>query len=90
MSCQIFDEIYYKCINDTVEHINVERDLEAERERRIKLMVEITVEAAFNELIDAETDDAHARQRVSKKLFAKHSVSQTETPPVTLATVIVQ
>ena len=82
--CQIFDDIYYQCINNTVKCIN------AERERRIKLMVDITVQQVFDEFIDDQVADTHDKQKVAKKLFTKHSVSQIEMPQVTLATVIVE
>ena len=88
--CQIFDEIYYQCIDNAVKCINLSAQREAERERRIKLMVEIMVEVVFNELINDQVADAHDKQIVAKKLFAKHSVSQIETPLVTLAIVIVE
>ena len=53
-------------------------------------MVEILVEVAFDKFIVDELDNAQARQRVSKRLFAKHSVSQIEMPPMALETVIVE
>ena len=52
------------------------------------LMAEITVEVAFSEFIDDKLDDAQAKQRVSKRLFAEHSMSQIEMSLVTPATVM--
>ena len=63
---------------------------EAERERRIELMAKLVVEMVFNKLIDDQVADAHDKEKVAKKLFAEHSMSQIEMPLVTLAIVIVQ
>ena len=40
--------------------------------------------------MDDHLDDAQARQRVSRKLFQEHSISQIETPPATPVLVIAQ
>ena len=88
--CNIFDDRYYNCIKDTVECINLEREVEEERVKRIDLMVEYAVQEVFKEMLEDQLDDAQARQRVSSKLFAEHSVSQIEMPPPTPVLVIVQ
>ena len=88
--CQIFDDTYYQCIDNAVECINLAAQREAEREKRIELMVDITMEVVFKKLINDEVADALAKQRVTKKLFAKHSVSQIEMPLVAPVIVIVE
>ena len=88
--CNIFDDLYYNCIDDAVKCINLEREVEEEREKRIDLMLEYVVQEVFEEMLEDQLDDAQARQRVSRKLFAEHSVSQIEMPSPTPALVIVQ
>ena len=53
-------------------------------------MAEYTVQEVFEEMLEDQLDDAQARQRVSRKLFAEHSVSQIQMPPPTPVLVIVQ
>ena len=88
--CNIFNDLYYDCIEDTIKCIDLETELEEEREKRIDLMAEYAVQDVFKEMLDDQLDDAHARQRVSRKLFAEHSMSQIEMPPATPALVIAQ
>ena len=53
-------------------------------------MATYAVQYVLEEMLDDQLDDAHTRQRVSRKLFAEHSVSQIEIPPATPVLVIAQ
>ena len=66
--CQIFDDIYYHCIDKAVKCTNMAAQREAEGEKRMELMAGITVEGVFDKLIDDELDDAQAKQRVKKEI----------------------
>ena len=88
--CTIFNELYYDCIDEEVECCDLEEQIEQQREKRIALMAEYTVQEVIEEIIDDQLEDAQARQRVSMKLFQEHSISQIEMPLVTPALVIAQ
>ena len=88
--CNIFNELYYDCIEKAMECVDLETQIEDQREKRIELMAKYAVQDVFDEIIGYHLDDAQARQRVSRKLFQEHSISQIETPPATPALVIAQ